>query len=1082
MIPRNTGTVTTATILFTDIVDSTQARIRLGEELADRHFRRYDQLIRAIARAHGSMFERSLGDGMMAVFESATAGLDAITAIEHAVATENEQAVDPVTIRAALSAGDVLWTEDDVRGLPAIEAARLVAAAQRDQVLCTDLVRRLARGRGSHEFKGLDPVPGKGLPAAMLVCELLWHHHAPDESCRLPAWLDGDHLLPFLGRGKELAALDEELAAARFGTRVVMLRGEAGAGKTRLAAAIARRAIGQRYAVLAGRCTDPPSQAYQPIADALERFACESPALLLRAGVDQRCGQLVRLAPRLASPPFGLAIPPATHPVTELQQLLAAVQALVRQLTEVTPVMLVIDDIHWAAAESLQMLQALVRQAEGLSLLILATARDSGFDSATTSAQELRKREALPGVRMLPVGALGLADVVEALTTIGEHDPEEAERDAVRLHWATGGNAFLVTEMIRDHTRGADLDSLTAPDCVARFVAARMALLGPVTHDLVNLIAIGEQLDPAALHLGLAVDEASFVAAVEEAIAAGLITFPPGGSCQFTHELIRNAVSTSVSTPRAAMLHRRVADALRQADSTVMQSRPYLVAAHLVAATQYRGDQAHLADAAEAVGHAAHHALARLAYQEALAWFQQWRELYDRMPTAPPERHAELLVECGKAMWLAGHPDARSTLLKAAALARACARHDLVVAAALAGDRGFFSVTAATDPQRIALLTEASTLVDPADLGIRALLAAQLASELTWAPDGERRFALSDEAVELARRSGDRRTLVAVLGLRNLTISAAHTLVQRRADGDEMLEAARQTSDNLALFHATFQRTGPALEEGDTALVAELLDEAGELAHQLAQPHLVWLVSFSRVGLAIMLGELAGAEAEAARALSLGEEMGRRQEATLFHSKQLAEIRRLQGRLNELGEGLRAASRTPRFDPSQEILRYLCELDAEEAASALERTVAAHGVLPRKDLAERAALDNLALAACRLGRDDLVGPLYDALTPYGETFGHSVVAHHCGHHYLAHLAVAAGRSEEATAHFEAAAAVHERRGVPLLLAESLIDWAGLIDQGRVAGPPAARVRDRARVAASGKGAVLLERRLKLVSR
>ena len=83
----------------------------------------------------------------------------------------------------------------------------------------------------------------------------------------------------------------------------------------------------------------------------------------------------------------------------------------------------------------------------------------------------------------------------------------------------------------------------------------------------------------------------------------------------------------------------------------------------------------------------------------------------------------------------------------------------------------------------------------------------------------------------------------------------------------------------------------------------------------------------------------------------------------------------------------------------------------------LERTVAASGVLPRRDLAERAALDNLALAACRLGRDELIEPLYEALAPYRETFGHSVVAHHCGHHYLGHLAAAAGWTDQAGAHF-----------------------------------------------------------------
>lgn len=153
MTPRPPGTLTTATILFTDVVDSTSTRTRLGEELAERHLRHYDQLIRAVATVHGSVFNRSLGDGLMAVFESATAALDAVTAIQYAVAAEKDQAVEAIAMRAALSAGDVRWAEDDVRGLPTVQAARLLAAARGDQVLCTDLVQRLAQGRGGHEFK-----------------------------------------------------------------------------------------------------------------------------------------------------------------------------------------------------------------------------------------------------------------------------------------------------------------------------------------------------------------------------------------------------------------------------------------------------------------------------------------------------------------------------------------------------------------------------------------------------------------------------------------------------------------------------------------------------------------------------------------------------------------------------------------------------------------------------------------------------------------------------------------------------------------------------------------------------------------
>ncbi|GAA3096269.1 adenylate/guanylate cyclase domain-containing protein [Nonomuraea salmonea] len=107
--PHEPGTLTTATILFTDVVSSTALRIRLGEERANVVFRRLYELLRSVVTASGSSFTKSLGDGLMAVFDSATAGLDSIIAVQQAVADENERAMDKISIRAALAAGDVCW-------------------------------------------------------------------------------------------------------------------------------------------------------------------------------------------------------------------------------------------------------------------------------------------------------------------------------------------------------------------------------------------------------------------------------------------------------------------------------------------------------------------------------------------------------------------------------------------------------------------------------------------------------------------------------------------------------------------------------------------------------------------------------------------------------------------------------------------------------------------------------------------------------------------------------------------------------------------------------------------------------------
>ena len=1070
------GTLTTATVLFTDVVGSTRTRTSLGEELADDHFRRHEQLLRALAAAHGAIFVKGLGDGLMALFSSATVALEASAAIEQAVEGENEYAVAPLAVRAALSAGDVYWTDDDVSGLPILEAARLVEVAHGGQVLCTDLVRRLAQGRGQHEFKDLGPVPAKGLGEPLQVCELRWQSGDRDPDGQIPPWLRNKYLLPFVGRSQELATLDEALRGARFGTRMIFLEGASGTGKTRLASVLARRAARQGFTVLAGRCTDPPRQAYQPVAAAIERLSHTAPELLLRAGLDAQCGPLARLAPSLTAPPLALSVPPAADPVTDRYQMLASLRVLVRRLAEVRPVLFVLDDLHWATPESLEMVRALSHDAEGMALLILAITRPVAVESAPVTARGLRKLEAES--RRITLGSLSEQDVAQALAA--RPGRGQAGVAAARLHAITGGNAFLVTEMLRDLPDRTDLETWEVPESVSLVVAARMAQLSPAARELVNLLGVGEQLEPAVLSLAMGVTEAGFVTAVEEAMAAGMVAQARGGPCQFSHELTRTAVCAALSAPRAGLLHGAVADALRAADPAVMRSRPYAVAAHLVSAAQLGGRPERFAEAVDAAGHAARHAISRLAYQEAVTWYQRLLELADHVLAISEERRAELLVECGRTMWLASHPDTGTTLLRAAELARACRRPDLVVAAALAADRGFFSLTGAADAPRIALLTEARELVPAADLGRRALLTAMLAAELTWAPDGERRFALSDEAVALARQSGDPRTIVSVLGMRSLTITAADTIDTRRRDAQEMQAAAAGVGDELALFHATFQQTGPALELGDVTTVAGLLERADGLARLLAQPHLIWLVSFSRAGLAIMLGDLHDAEEQVQAALALGVAAGRRMEARAFGTEQIAEIRRLQGRLGELGDGMRRAA--PLLDPVHATLRYLVELDPSAAGPVLDRIVATSGLIPRRDPAERAALDNLALTAGRLNRRDLAGPLYAALEPFATTFGHSAVGHHCGHHYLAHLAVTRGDADRAAAHFAAAAELHERRKVPLLLTESLLDWADAIDRGQAAGPRPEALRGRAAGTLAGRPARWLERRVRPVTR
>jgi class 3 adenylate cyclase len=153
------GAVTgTLTVVFTDLAESTALRARLGERLADAVRRDHDRaLAEVVARHHGRVV-KATGDGILAVFESASDAVAASAAMQQAIHSLGRARGFELAIRMGLSAGDVSWEDGDCFGLPVVEAARLEEAAEPGQILCPEIVRALARGRADVEFRAIGAV------------------------------------------------------------------------------------------------------------------------------------------------------------------------------------------------------------------------------------------------------------------------------------------------------------------------------------------------------------------------------------------------------------------------------------------------------------------------------------------------------------------------------------------------------------------------------------------------------------------------------------------------------------------------------------------------------------------------------------------------------------------------------------------------------------------------------------------------------------------------------------------------------------------------------------------------------------
>ncbi|HEV2309664.1 MAG TPA: adenylate/guanylate cyclase domain-containing protein, partial [Acidimicrobiia bacterium] len=368
------ATVTVST-LFTDLVDSTAVASRLGPEATEALRREHYALLRAATAASGGTEVKSTGDGLMVVFPSPSAAVDCAVAMQQALERFNRDAPEPLRVRIGVSIGEAEQAEDDYYGQSVVEAARLCAAADGGQILAADVVRALGGGRGGHAFRPVGALELKGLSEPVSTCEVVW---APVTAPALPfpsrlrGWDGGG----FFGRRDEAELLAQAVKDAGGGTRrAVLIAGEAGIGKTRLMAEAARVAHDAGATVLYGRCDEDLGVPYQPFAEALGDFVEAGPASVVDAHLERRGGALARLVPELAR---RAAVPPleSVNADAELYLLFGAVVDLLERAAAESPVLLILDDLHWADTPSLRLLRHLLASSDDARLLVLAAYRE----------------------------------------------------------------------------------------------------------------------------------------------------------------------------------------------------------------------------------------------------------------------------------------------------------------------------------------------------------------------------------------------------------------------------------------------------------------------------------------------------------------------------------------------------------------------------------------------------------------------------------------------------------------------------------------------------------------------------------
>jgi DNA-binding SARP family transcriptional activator/tetratricopeptide (TPR) repeat protein len=852
----------------------------------------------------------------------------------------------------------------------------------------------------------------------------------------------------FVGRELELAELVGGLDDVFAGHgRLFLLAGEPGIGKSRLADELITHAKGRAARVLVGRCWEAGgAPAYWPWTQALRAYVRESDATALAAQLGAGARELAQIVPDLRRRLPDLSPPAGVEPEGARFRLFEAIAEFLRNAGEERPIVLMLDDLHAADAPSLLLLRFLARELGPTRMLLLGAYRTVDPLPGQPLSEMLAEVAREPVTRRLSLGGLSESEVAEYL--------HEAASDmaspqlAAALHGQTEGNPLFVGETVRLLSiEGALSDSPdpsrpTIPQSVRDVIARRLTHLSQESNRLLVLASVlGSEfvLDVLARLGDISDDE--LLEWLDEAIDARVVSDVPGspGRLRFAHVLIRDTLYDGLTSARRLRLHKRAVAALEQLNDE--RPGPHLaeLAHHSTAAGEH-------VKGLRYARQAANRALELLAYDEAARLFELALGALAKQPPVDPATRTELLLARGDALAKAGSmADARGMFLAACDLARTTRLPEGFARAALGygGNPGW--QRAAGDNRLVPLLEEALRVLGEDAPLLRARLLARLAGALRDEPSLEPRSSLSREAVEIARRLGDKETVAYTL--------TSLFMATWGPDVDELVTIAEEVdrladetgSTDVALDALTLMGVVAWLTLADEAETADSAYHA--LAGQLGQAAPKWQGAMQNALWAVFRGEFANAEELEEQALRSG--YARSSDADCSYRLAMFIMRRAQGRLAEVENLIReAVDQYPGYRSFRCFIPLLeLELGRQhEARRAFDDLADAEFAALPRDSEWLFCLALLGEVAAHLHDRDRAALLYRLLGPYARVNAMAAgeVALGPVARYLGILAATTSRWEEAAGHFEDAVAMNAKMGARPALAYTQHDYARML--------------------------------------
>ena len=894
-------------VLFSDIVGSTQMSLALTPAEADDLRRRHFGILRRAIFENEGREAKTLGDGVMAIFESASSALACSVAMQQGVDGQNRRGGHQIEIRVGISGGEATQEGTDYFGDPVVEAARLCAISKGGQILVSDVVRLIAGRRAAQTMTSVGPIALKGFTEPVETFEVTWepNDRADDlERIPLPPRLVSSEHAVITGRATEIAFLRDavSLNSETSSPRVLLIAGEAGLGKTTLAAGVARIAYDDGACVLFGYSEQNLAAPYQLFARALEHYVRHAPLEHLVEHVRQCGSALARLAPSLEKRIDNLPLTRATDPDSERFLLFAAVVTLLSDLSSRQKVVLVFDDIQWTDDGSLSLLRHIVASDQPLQLVVIATCRDNEISSSTPLVEALGALQRQQCLTRMDLDGLGIDDLTSILALSNVKIDGAARELAVDLIRETDGNPFFVKEVLRHLVEtGAIAGSdglllvtssnlgVNLPRSLVDVISARLARFSNEAIQTLSIAAvIGREFSLDLLEIVTATSSSSVLDILDDAVAASLVRESTefAGRFAFSHALIQHVVFERLSLTRRASMHRAVAVAIESTIGEFSNVRALELANHWSSTGQAN-------DATRAVRYcciAGDQALLSLAPVDARRLYEQGSKII--AGAADVKMDEPLLIDVaiglGTAQRQSGLPQFRETLISAAQRAAHLSDTDRLTRAVLANSRGWYSASGIVDWDKVALLELALDRLGPIDAR-RALVLGTLCAELAFNDNVEQRVQLADEALTLARRDNEKATLVRILNLLVFPLLIPSMIERSLTWSQESLDVAQEIGDPLLLFSAALYRATVATRAGDITEVDRCLSLASELVTKLNQPSLNWEYALHQAKRAQIAGNLQDAEHLASVALQIGTDCGE-PDATTFFGVQYAVV------------------------------------------------------------------------------------------------------------------------------------------------------------------------------------------------